>query len=103
MPERVVALDRGDWDEKTRLEPDLAKNRSSMEEIVPLTVIERDRQERTRRPMCCSPSRHTFDKWRTHEMVAKEADKPPQFVDRNGNFRDRDKSSVSLPARSDEM
>jgi len=52
MPERVVALDRGDWNEKTRLEPDLVKDRSSMEEIVPLTVIERDRQERTPWNIC---------------------------------------------------
>jgi hypothetical protein len=49
VPKRIVALDRGDRDEKTRFEPDLAKDRSSMEEIVSLTVIECDRQKRTRR------------------------------------------------------
>jgi hypothetical protein len=49
VPERIVALDCGDRDEKARFEPDLAKDRSSMEEIVSLTVIERDRQKRTRR------------------------------------------------------
>jgi hypothetical protein len=49
VPERIVTLNRSDRDEKTRFEPDLTKDRSSMEEIVSLTIIECDRQKRTRR------------------------------------------------------
>jgi len=45
VPKHIVALDCGDRNEKTRFEPNLAKDRSSMEEIVSLAVIEGDRQK----------------------------------------------------------